>query len=82
MPKKRKCPSCPSGRVAEFVYGMVPFDLYADQVERGEVIIAGCIIEPDAPFGQCTTCDVLVWDDGDFAAPGTGRDAHRYEGLG
>jgi hypothetical protein len=49
------CPHCGSDRVIPIMYGLPIPDLVAAE-ERGEVILAGCVIGEDAPAFHCSAC--------------------------
>ena len=56
----RICPACDRRTLVGLVFGMPGPDLVA-AAEHGEVVLAGCCIEPglacDAPTMTCTSCD-------------------------
>ena len=55
------CPSCGAGDVVPIVIGLPGPDLM-EAAERGEVVLAGCIVMPDQPNWSCNRCD-HEWQD-------------------
>lgn len=49
------CPSCGESRRLPILYGMPTWEA-AQAAERGELVLAGCIIEPGAPIWRCSAC--------------------------
>jgi hypothetical protein len=66
VPQHAKCPRCQSSDTIPIVYGMPGPDLFEAE-ERGEVLLAGCIVSHVDPTWACTACDnrfgVYRWDD-------------------
>ena len=55
------CPSCGSGASIRIAYGL-PIPELVEAEERGEVILAGCVVPEDAPAYQCRACGTpLPW---------------------
>lgn len=50
-----RCPHCGSDRVIPFVYGLPIPDLVAAE-ERGELLLAGCVVTEDSPKFHCSAC--------------------------
>lgn len=55
MTKKYICPKCKQRSGVEILYGY-PSVLVADEVDRGEIFLGGCCIEPDSPDRHCMAC--------------------------
>ncbi len=49
------CPSCKTGRVVRVLYGM-PGPEAADEVERGELLLGGCVMDGSERSHRCTSC--------------------------
>lgn len=49
------CPYCGSPRVIPIMYGLPLPDLVAAE-ERGELILAGCVVDVDSPAFHCRAC--------------------------
>ena len=58
--KKFQCPTCNQKTGVEIVYGM-PSEELAKQAELGEIVIGGCVIEPNQPNYRCLSCG-FEWD--------------------
>ena len=55
------CPSCGSTDAIRIEYGYPSSEL-AEAAERGEVILGGCLIWPEAPDFECRGCgSALPW---------------------
>lgn len=54
-PRPRICPDCREKRVVPIAYGFPDSDV-ADEVRRGEVVLGGCLIEPENPRWLCRSC--------------------------
>lgn len=55
--KPRSCPNCASTHVASILYGIPNFTAtLIEKEKRGEIILAGCVIEPDQPSWGCARC--------------------------
>lgn len=52
---KYVCPQCREKAGVNIVYGMPTRDL-AEQAERGEVVLGGCVLEENQPERHCTAC--------------------------
>jgi hypothetical protein len=50
-----RCPRCGSDRVVPYAYGLPIPDLVAAE-ERGEVLLAGCVVDADSPAFHCRAC--------------------------
>jgi hypothetical protein len=50
-----RCPHCGSDRVVPYAYGLPIPDL-VEAEERGEVILAGCVVDADSPAFHCNAC--------------------------
>jgi rubrerythrin len=54
--KERRCPVC-RGKMARIVYGLVPPNPDLVQaMERGEIMLGGCVVSDDQPEYGCPTC--------------------------
>ena len=54
--KERRCPVC-GGKMARIVYGLVPPNPDLVQaMERGEIMLGGCVVSDDMPEYGCLTC--------------------------
>ena len=73
-PEGPDCPADSHGPMAKILYGMIApdADLF-DQVNRGEVVLSGCLITEDDPTHECTECGLRRWPDG-RVAPGPEAD--------
>lgn len=60
MSRKFNCPACNEETGVEIVYGMPSEDL-ANKAELGEVVLGGCVIEPNQPYYHCKACG-FEWD--------------------
>ena len=55
------CPRCGSPDAVEIVYGYPTAETF-EASERGEVVLGGCVIGPEAPDYVCRTChSALPW---------------------
>lgn len=55
--KPLSCTECGSTKIAEILYGLVlPDEDTAKKIERGELILGGCVFFPDSPDWQCQNC--------------------------
>lgn len=54
MAKPERCPACGSDRIVEIVYGLMEDPREA--VERGELILGGCLVGPGSPRWGCGAC--------------------------
>lgn len=54
MVKPEVCPQC-GGRVVDILYGE-PTPEAMEAIERGELMLGGCIVSEDAPEWQCVKC--------------------------
>jgi len=52
----QSCPTCGSLDVQAVVYGM-PGPGLIEAVERGDVALGGCVVEPDQPTHVCRRCE-------------------------
>jgi hypothetical protein len=64
--RPKNCPLCGSSKFVGILYGR-PTSAGMDAVERGELILGGCIIMPGQPDWKCTTCG-HEWFDADDPA--------------
>jgi hypothetical protein len=55
MVRKFICPACKQRTGVDIVYGIPGPDI-ADQAERGEIVLGGCVIGPDSPERACKQC--------------------------
>ncbi len=53
--RPRRCPSCGERRLVPIAYGY-PGPQMWEAVDRGEIVLGGCIIEPDNPQWRCLSC--------------------------
>lgn len=49
------CPACGAGDLVRVIYGLPDPELVLRE-ERGEVVLGGCVVEPDAPALVCRRC--------------------------
>lgn len=62
------CPQCGAPALATIIYGRVEeTPELLEQLERGEVLLAGCAVTGDDPEWRCNTCGVYVWASGIFS---------------
>ncbi|MFT7479861.1 MAG: hypothetical protein ACI80N_003168 [Gammaproteobacteria bacterium] len=54
--KRVSCPACGSRKTIPIVYGMPGMELIK-QVERGQVVLGGCLVGPDQPDRRCRECE-------------------------
>ena len=55
------CPRCGSTDAVEIVYGYPTGETF-EAAERGEVVLGGCVIGPEAPDYECGSCHTaLPW---------------------
>ena len=52
--KPTKCPTC-GGKVVIINYGEPTYEAYQAE-QRGELVLGGCLIGPDAADWQCVQC--------------------------
>lgn len=50
----RRCPKC-GANLTKITYGYPTNDMF-DAHARGELIIGGCVVQPDSPEFACTEC--------------------------
>ena len=43
-----RCPACGADDVVPVVYGFPSADML-DAAERGEIVLGGCVVDPDSP---------------------------------
>lgn len=56
--KKIVCPNCGSEDVARIMYGLPLYDeALKNALEKGEICLGGCCIDPDSPAYHCNKCD-------------------------
>ena len=56
MPRRRyNCPKCKLKMGVTILYGMPGIEL-AEQAERQEIVLGGCVLELDAPERHCISC--------------------------
>ena len=60
MTRKYICPSCNQETGVDIVYGM-PGEETALKAEQGEIVLGGCVIEPNQPNYHCVSCG-FEWD--------------------
>ena len=53
--QENKCPKCNSNEITPIVYGYPGNELW-EKYERGEVILGGCCLDPDAKNNVCKKC--------------------------
>lgn len=56
---ERACPRCGSTALVPVIYGYPDPQLF-EREERGEVLLGGCVIQPDAPAVVCRRCGANV----------------------
>ena len=49
------CPECGKGDPLRIAYGYPGFDMFEAE-QRGELLLGGCVIEPDSPTWACRAC--------------------------
>ena len=53
-----KCPKCGSKNIGRHIYGLLLFsDELLKEVDRGKIILGGCIILEGVPKYHCNDCD-------------------------
>lgn len=52
------CPKCGGVNLREYIYGKPSPELIAEAKENDDIILAGCVIEPDSPGFYCRDCDI------------------------
>lgn len=60
MSKKKNiiCPICGSSNVAKYIFGLVGYDdELQEQLDKNEIVLGGCCIEPDSPAYHCNECE-------------------------
>ncbi len=58
---ERPCPRCGSTDAVPILYGLPGADMAAAE-ERGEIILGGCMVWPEAPDYECRACgSSLPW---------------------
>ena len=62
-----KCPACKQRTGVEVIYGY-PSPELGEASQRGDVVLAGCVLDPEMPSRQCTACG-QQWG-GDFGRYG------------
>ena len=56
--KKIVCPKCGGEDVAHILYGFPLYDeALKNALEKGEIHLGGCCIDPDSPAYHCNECD-------------------------
>jgi hypothetical protein len=55
MDRATSCPRCGAADLVAVIYGYPDADLFARE-ERGEVVLGGCVVTPDAPALVCRRC--------------------------
>ena len=60
MTRQYNCPACDQLTGVDIVYGEPSIGL-AKQAELGEIVLGGCVIEPNQPFYHCKACG-FEWD--------------------
>ena len=57
----RPCPVCGSMDAVPIVYGLPGIDLW-EAAQRGELVLGGCIVDPESPEFECGSCHApLPW---------------------
>jgi hypothetical protein len=59
--RPKNCPQCGSLKVLEILYGR-PTSEGMEAVERGEMILGGCLIMPGQPDWACPACGYQWFD--------------------
>ena len=63
--RMKRCPECDTPRPATIMFGMPRMDAQLeDDLEKGRIVLAGCVISDDDPEWQCLECGVNIWPDG------------------
>ena len=60
MTRKYICPTCEQRTGVDIVYGEPSAEL-AEQAKLGDVVLGGCIEEPNQPYYRCMACG-FEWD--------------------
>ena len=55
MGRATTCPRCGAADLVPVIYGYPDAELFARE-ERGEVVLGGCVVTPDAPALVCRRC--------------------------
>lgn len=56
MARKYVCPNCKKKAGVNIIYGMPGIEL-AEQAERDEIRLGGCIVEENQPDRHCVSCE-------------------------
>ena len=54
--KAPACPQCQRNDTVPIMYGLPSHEGF-EAAERGEVVIGGCVVEPDNPRWACPACE-------------------------
>ena len=54
--QEKKCPSCGSTEIIPICYGKPSYEGF-QKSQRGEIILGGCIMRPNAPHNVCKECN-------------------------
>lgn len=55
--KAKKCPSCGSTNISEYLYGLVILDPEKDMDKYKNIVFGGCCIKSDSPKYHCRDCE-------------------------
>lgn len=60
--KPVKCPKCGSLHIANILYGMPAYsEQLMTDIDKGKIILGGCIITGDDPKWQCFDCKTEIY---------------------
>jgi hypothetical protein len=59
--RPKNCPNCGSSKFREIRYGRATAETL-DAVDRGEIVLGGCLIMPDQPDWECASCEYRWFD--------------------
>lgn len=54
--KPRTCLKCSSSKVIPIAYGYLSSEMI-EELERGEIILGGCVITDEIPLWHCGECE-------------------------
>lgn len=75
------CPVCESANVVPVAYGYPSDDMFS-RADRGEILLGGCVLAPDASVEGCGDCGTQWKVEGESARPAISNDAHAWVTLG
>ncbi|MFT5203460.1 MAG: hypothetical protein ACI9C1_002860 [Candidatus Aldehydirespiratoraceae bacterium] len=54
-PRPGRCPTCQRATIVPIAYGYPGPEMWA-AVDRGEIVLGGCVVTPENPSWECTAC--------------------------